>query len=322
MQAAAHAGYILAGLLTVKRQMKILLTGSNGLLGQKLVARLHQEPGVELVATSRGANKLDAHFPAVRFVPLDVSSATQVQQVLAREQPTHVVHTAAITNADECELHRATCWQHNVSAVKHLAATCAALDIHLTHLSTDFVFSGEAGPLAEDAVPAPINFYGESKLAAEHLVQASPGRWAIARTVLVYGVAHNYGRTNLVLWVRDSLRAGQPIKVVADQWRTPTLAEDLAEGCWLLARQAARGVYHLSGDEFITPYDLALRVAAHFNLDATLIERVDASSFSQPARRPARTGFRIEKARRELGYQPHSLAEGIELVSRQRDNSQ
>lgn len=301
--------------------MKILLTGSNGLLGQKLVARLHQEPGVDLVATSRGPNKLAAHYPAVRFVPLDVSNAAQVQEILARERPTHVIHTAAMTNADECELNRAACWQHNVSAVKHLAATCAALDAHLTHLSTDFVFGGETGPLAEDAVPGPVNFYGESKLAAEHIVQASFGRWAIARTVLVYGVAHNYGRTNLVLWVRDSLRSGQPIKVVADQWRTPTLAEDLAEGCWLLARQAAQGIYHLSGDEFLTPYDLALRVAAHFNLDATLIERVDASTFSQPAKRPARTGFLIEKARRELGYTPHSLAEGIDLVSRQRDSA-
>ncbi|MCI1189939.1 NAD(P)-dependent oxidoreductase [Hymenobacter sp. DH14] len=301
--------------------MKILLTGSNGLLGQKLVARLHQEPGVELVATSRGPNKLAAHFPAVRFVPLDVSQAAQVQQVLAYERPTHVIHTAAMTNADECELHRAACWQHNVSAVQYLAAACAALGIHLTHLSTDFVFSGEAGPLAEDAVPAPVNFYGESKLAAEHAVQASPGRWAIARTVLVYGVAHNYGRTNLVLWVRDSLRAGRPIKVVADQWRTPTLAEDLAEGCWLLARQAAQGIYHLSGDEFLTPYDLALRVASQFGLDAALIERVEASTFSQPARRPARTGFLIEKARREFGYQPHSLADGMALVSRQSDGA-
>ena len=301
--------------------MKILLTGSNGLLGQKLVARLHQEPGVELVATSRGPNKLAAHYPGVRFVPLDVSHAAQVQQVLARERPTHVIHTAAMTNADECELHRAACWQHNVSAVKHLVATCAKLDAHLTHLSTDFVFGGDTGPLAEDAIPAPVNFYGESKLAAERVVQASSGRWAIARTVLVYGVAHNYGRTNLVLWVRDSLRAGRPIKVVADQWRTPTLAEDLAEGCWLLARQAVQGLYHLSGDEFLTPYDLALRVALYFNLDATLIERVDASTFSQPARRPARTGFLIEKARRELGYQPHSLDEGIALVSRQHDEA-
>ena len=297
--------------------MKILLTGSNGLLGQKLVALLREQPGVALVATSRGPNRLADRYPDLCYRALDVTDAAQVRQVLAREQPTHVIHAAALTNVDECELHRAACWLQNVTAVAHLVAGCARHGIHLTHLSTDFIFSGDAGPLAEDAVPAPVNFYGESKLAAEQLVRAGAGRWAIARTVLVYGVAHRYGRTNLVLWVRDALRAGQPIKVVSDQWRTPTLAEDLAQGCWLLARQAAQGIYHLSSDELLTPYDVALRVADYFGLDAGLIEKVDASTFSQPARRPARTGFLIGKARRELGYRPHTLAEGLALVGAQ-----
>ena len=297
--------------------MKILLTGSNGLLGQKLVALLREKPGVALVAPSRGPHRLADRYPDLCYRALDVTDAAQVRQVLAREQPTHVIHAAALTNVDECELHRAACWLQNVTAVAHLVAGCARHGIHLTHLSTDFIFSGDAGPLAEDAVPAPVNFYGESKLAAEQLVQAGAGRWAIARTVLVYGVAHRYGRTNLVLWVRDALRAGQPIKVVSDQWRTPTLAEDLAQGCWLLARQAAQGIYHLSSDELLTPYDVALRVADYFGLDAGLIEKVDASTFSQPARRPARTGFLIGKARRELGYRPHTLAEGLALVGAQ-----
>ena len=297
--------------------MKILVTGSNGLLGQKLVALLRQQPATELVATSRGANKLAAMHPGLHFVSLDVTDAAQVQQVLAAEQPTHLIHTAALTNVDECELDHATCWQQNVTAVAHLVSACTAQNIHLTHVSTDFIFSGEAGPLAEEAMPAPINFYGESKLAAERLVQASTSRSAIARTVLVYGVAHDYGRTNLVLWVRDSLRAGKAIKVVSDQWRTPTLAEDLAQGCWLLAQQAARGIYHISGDELLTPYAMALRVASHFGLDASLIEQVDARTFSQPAKRPARTGFFIDKARRELGYRPHTFAEGIALVGQQ-----
>ncbi|MDO7845298.1 NAD(P)-dependent oxidoreductase [Hymenobacter sp. M29] len=302
--------------------MKILLTGSNGLLGQKLVALLHQKPNVILVATSRGANKLAGLYPDLRFVPLDVADATQVQQVLAQEQPTHVIHTAALTNVDECELNHEACWQQNVTAVGHLVEACAARNIHLTHLSTDFIFSGEAGPLAEDAKPGPVNLYGESKLAAEQLVQASTGRWAIARTVLVYGVAHEYGRTNIVLWVRDSLRAGKAIKVVADQWRTPTLAEDLAEGCWLLAAHAAQGIYHLSGADMLTPHAMALQVADYFGLDKTLIEKVDASTFSQPARRPARTGFRIDKARHELGYAPCSFTEGIAIIGQQSENGQ
>ena len=297
--------------------MKVLVTGSNGLLGQKLVALLRQQAGVAVVATSRGANKLAGLYPDLRFVVLDVADGAQVRQVLVQERPTHVIHTAAMTNVDECELNQAACWQQNVTAVAHLVPACAKAGIHLTHLSTDFIFSGDAGPLTEEAAPGPVNFYGESKLAAEHLVQASAGRWAIARTVLVYGVAHDYGRTNLVLWVRDSLRAGKAIRVVDDQWRTPTLAEDLAQGCWLLARQAAQGLYHLSSDELLTPYAMALRVADHFGLDKRLIERVNSSTFTQPARRPARTGFVIDKARRDLGYRPHTFAEGIGIVGDQ-----
>jgi dTDP-4-dehydrorhamnose reductase len=297
--------------------VKVLITGSNGLLGQKLAQLLLQQAGVDVLATSRGANKLAALCPALPFAPLDVTAARQVQALLAQERPTHVIHTAAMTNVDECELNQATCWEQNVTAVQHLAAACAAQNIHLTHLSTDFIFSGEAGPLDEEALPAPVNFYGESKLAAERVVQASTGLWAIARTVLVYGVAHHYGRTNLVLWVRDSLRAGKPIKVVDDQWRTPTMVEDLAQGCWLLARQSAQGIYHLSSDELLTPYGMALQVADYFGLDKSLITKVDASSFAQPARRPARTGFFIAKARRELGYHPHTFAEGIALVGAQ-----
>lgn len=297
--------------------MRLLITGSNGLLGQKLVALLHEAAEVELIATSRGANKLAALYPAVRFLPLDVTSPEQVAQVLAQEQPTHLIHTAAMTNVDECELNQADCWQQNVTAVENLVAACERHHVHLVHVSTDFIFDGKEGPLTEEAVPAPINFYGQSKLAAEQAVQRSRGAWAIVRTVLVYGVAHDYGRTNLVLWVRNALRAGQPINVVDDQLRTPTLAEDLAQGCWLVARHGATGIYHISGQEVLTPYQMALRVAAFFQLDAALITRVDATTFTQPAKRPLRTGFIIDKAQQQLGYAPRSLEEGMTLVAQQ-----
>ncbi|MCB2407223.1 SDR family oxidoreductase [Hymenobacter lucidus] len=296
---------------------RILVTGSNGLLGQKLVELLHHEPGVELIASSRGANKLAALYPAVRFVPLDVTDCAQVQAVLAAEQPTHLIHTAAMTNVDECELNQEACWQQNVTAVEHLVEACAQLSVHLIHVSTDFIFSGEQGPLSEEAAPEPVNFYGQSKLAAEQAVQASAGRWAIVRTVLVYGIAHDYGRTNIVLWVRESLAAGKHIKVVDDQFRTPTLAEDLAQGCWLVALHDAAGIYHISSNEMLTPYQMALQVADYFQLDKSFIEKVNASTFSQPARRPLRTGFIIAKAQRELGFRPHSFQEGIALLARQ-----
>jgi dTDP-4-dehydrorhamnose reductase len=302
--------------------MKILLTGSNGLLGQKLLALLPQQPGVEVVATARGTNRLASLYPQLRFVPLDVTDAAQVRQVLAQEQPTHAIHTAAMTQVDECELNQEACWAQNVTAVEHLATTCAELGIHLTHLSTDFIFNGKEGPLLEDAAPDPISHYGHSKLAAERVVQGTAGlRWAIARTVLVYGTLHGGGRSNIVLWVRDSLRSGKPIKVVDDQWRTPTLAEDLAVGCWLLVQQSAQGIYHISGRELLSPYQMAQQVADFFGLDQGLLERVDSSTFTQPAKRPPRTGFIIEKAVRDLGYQPRTFAEGIALLAKQTEAS-
>ncbi len=298
--------------------MKVLLTGSNGLLGQKLVALLHNAPGVALVATARGANRLATNYPTLYYRALDVTDAAQVQQVLAQEQPTHVIHAAAMTQVDDCELNQDACWAQNVTAVEYLAAACARLDIHLTHLSTDFIFNGTEALLTEEAEPDPISHYGASKLAAERVVQATAGlRWAIARTVLVYGTSLVAGRSNLVLWVRDSLRKGQKIKVVDDQWRTPTLAEDLAQGCWLLARHAAQGIYHLSGRELLTPFQMAQRVAAQFGLDASLLEPVTSQTFTQAARRPPRTGFRITKAEREVGYRPHTFAEGLALVQQQ-----
>jgi dTDP-4-dehydrorhamnose reductase len=296
---------------------KILITGSNGLLGQKLVALLLNNPEVELLATSRGENKLAAIYPALPFALLDVTNPTDVEQVITMHQPTHIIHTAAMTNVDECEINHEACWQLNVEAVKYLTSIAEKLDIHLIHLSTDFIFDGAAGPYNEEAAANPISYYGESKLAAEKIVRASAGKWAIVRTVLVYGIVHDYGRSNIVLWVKNSLEKKQSIKVVSDQFRTPTLAEDLAQGCWLIARHDAQGIFNISGKELLTPYDMALQVADYFNLDTDCITRADASSFTQTAKRPARTGFIIQKAETELGYRPHSFAEGIAVVASQ-----
>jgi dTDP-4-dehydrorhamnose reductase len=296
---------------------KVLITGSNGLLGQKLAHLLVHNAHIGLIATSRGENKLAGLLPELTFMSLDVTDARQVTELIARERPTHLLHTAAMTNVDECEEDHAGCWQLNVEALRHLVQACAHYQVHLIHLSTDFIFDGQAGPYDEQARPNPISYYGESKLAAEALVRESPGKWAILRTVLVYGIVHDYGRSNIVLWVKNSLEAQKRIQVVNDQYRTPTLAEDLAMGCWLAVEHDAEGIYHISGKELLTPYDMALLVARYFNLDASLIQQVDASTFSQKARRPLRTGFDISKAERNLGFTPHTFLEGIAVVASQ-----
>lgn len=152
-----------------------------------------------------------------------------------------VIHAAAMTQVDQCETEREKCWSANVDGVANIIAACSQTNAHLVHVSTDFIFDGTYGPLDETAIPNPVNYYGESKLAGEKLIQQSKINWAILRTVLVYGVTPDMSRSNIVLWVKKSLEEGKTINVVNDQWRTPTLAEDLAMGCYppLLKKQTA-----------------------------------------------------------------------------------
>ncbi len=294
----------------------ILITGANGLLGQKLVELLTNETSVDLVASARGENRLPS-TQGYRYVSLDITQADEVNAVFDAYKPHVVIHTAAMTNVDTCETDQAGCELLNVTAVSYLISACQKHDTFLIHLSTDFIFDGEDGPYTEEAIPNPISIYGESKLRAEKLIEASSIRWAIARTVLVFGIVSDMSRTNIILWVKKSLEEGKQINVVTDQFRTPTLAEDLAIGCWLIAEKEAQGIFNISGADFLTPYEMAIKTANFYALPTDLIKQADSSTFSQPAKRPPRTGFILDKAKRVLGYQPRSFDEGIALMAKQ-----
>ena len=297
--------------------MRILITGANGLLGQKLLDILCADLSVQVLATSRGESRLPYLPDHISYEPLDITNQQEVMTVVSEFSPDVIIHTAAMTNVDQCEEEREACWEINVTAVNYLVEVAELCDTQFIHLSTDFIFSGEEGPLDEEAAPAPVNYYGESKLAAEEIVKGSSTAWAIARTVLVYGVTPEMSRSNIILWVKGSLEKGEVIKVVNDQWRTPTLAEDLAAGCMLIAQQRSEGIFNISGKDFLTPYEMALQTADYFELDASLIEETDGSKFQQKAKRPPKTGFIIDKAVNELGYSPRSFREGIEMLAGQ-----
>ena len=297
--------------------MKILITGSNGLLGQKLVAALRHDPDVQLIATSRGADRTPIPL-GPQYRSMDITVQAEVEEVFAATMPQVVIHTAAMTNVDACELDPAACQLQNVTATGHLVQAAKRHGCHFIHLSTDFIFDGMNGPYAEEDVPAPLSVYGQSKLDSERVVmEAGLAKWAIARTIIVYGIAEGLSRSNVVLWAKSALEKGQPIKVVDDQWRMPTLAEDLADGCIRIAKRGATGIYNLSGPDGMSILELVQRVGAFFHLDTSVVTPVKSDSLGQPARRPPRTGFVLDKARRELGYAPHGLEEGLAVLRAQ-----
>ncbi|MBL7939036.1 MAG: SDR family oxidoreductase [Flavobacteriales bacterium] len=294
--------------------MRILITGSNGLLGQKLIAALRNDPAVELIATSRGSDRTPQPL-GLSYHSLDITVRSEVDRVFDATRPEVVIHTAAMTNVDACELDRTACQLQNVTATEYLVSAAKRHDSHFIFLSTDFIFDGLNGPYREDDEPGPLSIYGHSKLEGERLVSgAGLGKWAIARTIIVYGIAEGLSRSNVVLWAKSALEKAQPIKVVDDQWRMPTLAEDLADGCIRMAKMGATGIYNLCGPDGMSILELVERVGAFFDLDTSVITPVKSDTLGQPARRPPRTGFVLDKSRRDLGYAPRGFEAGLAVL--------
>lgn len=296
--------------------MKILITGANGLLGQKLLYALLDQGKHQVIATARGHNRASRQ-EGYTYVSLDLTDAASIATVVNEYRPEVLIHTAAMTNVDACELDPQACEQHNVAATRHLLDACKTLGAHFIFVSTDFVFDGKAGPYREEDPVGPLSVYARSKVEAEQSVQQSGLPWAILRTMIIYGVVDDAQRSNVVLWTKASLEQGKDINVISDQFRGPTLAEDLAQACIACAEKKATGIYHVSGREVISILDIAREVADFFHLDKKHIRPITTAELKQPALRPLKTGFIISKAERDLDYRPHSLKEGLKVVAAQ-----
>lgn len=297
---------------------KILLTGSNGLLGQKLVHLICNEysDDFQLIATSKGENRVKK-VKGFDFRTMDIADPKQVSEVFEEFKPDYLINTAAMTNVDACEEDKEACRTANIEAVKILGAEAEKYGTHFIHLSTDFIFDGENGPYRESDEPNPLSYYGWSKLEGEKIVESLNTKWAIARTIIVYGIVEDMSRSNIVLWAKSALEKGQELNIVNDQFRSPTLAEDLAKGCMQIIENEAEGVYHLSGKDVMSIVELVRRVAKHYDLDDSKINETSSASLNQAAKRPPKTGFILDKAIKDLGYSPHSFEEGLKVLDSQ-----
>ena len=294
----------------------ILVTGSNGLLGQKLSDKLYNHPTIKLIATSKGENRHPLQNE-LNYHSLDITNEEEVNSIVALIKPDVIIHTAAMTNVDLCEKEQENCRKLNVDAVNFIAKACKTHHVYLVHLSTDFIFDGEKGMYLETDEPNPLSFYGQSKLDAENVIIAADIEYSILRTIIVYGVTAEMSRSNIVLWAKGALEKGDPINVVDDQFRSPTLAEDLADACILAAEQEPTGIFNASGKDYMSVYEMVQRIAVFFKLNTSLINRTNSSTLNQTARRPPKTGFVLDKIKATIGYNPHNFEDGLQIVSDQ-----
>jgi dTDP-4-dehydrorhamnose reductase len=290
----------------------ILVTGANGFVGSCLVKYLLGK-NYRVIATGRLGNKLSLQHPHLQFKVLDFTSRERVENIIQDTKPDVVVHSGAMSSPDMCEQNKEDAYLANVASTSYLANAAVNYRSHFIYVSTDFVFDGEKGKYKEEDERKPVNYYGETKCLAEDIVMAYEYRWAIARTVMVYGKAIP-GKHNFVTQIAEHLKTGQSATIFVDQVRTFTYVEDLVKGIEVIISKKAQGIYHLAGPDSYTLYDAAVLTAGYLQLDQSFIIPIKENDIPLPAVRPKKGGLCITKAKSELGYQPLNFTEGIKAT--------
>jgi dTDP-4-dehydrorhamnose reductase len=287
--------------------LKLLITGASGLYGSKL-AQMALAKNIEVYSSDiQGLSVYGS------FVKLDISGKEQVEEAFKTIKPDVVVHAATLTDVDKCETNKELAWKVNVEGTKNIFEAAKSAGSFLIYISTDYVFSGEKGNYKETDKPDPINYYGLTKLKAEEIVQTQK-EYFIGRPSVIYGSTPAAGKVNFALWLIETLGKGERVKIVTDQWNTPTLNTNLAEMTLEVIERRLTGVYHTCGATRVSRLEFAEQIAEAFGLDKSLIDKVLSSQFTWPAKRPMDSSLDTSKAQKTLQHKPLDMSKALKQL--------
>lgn len=284
--------------------MKILITGASGLLGYK-IAKIAVERGYEVYA-AYGRHEINVGIP----IQLNLTNSEKIHKVICKLKPDAIIHTAAYTDVDGCEINRELAWKVNAEATGIIAKASAITSAHMVYVSTDYVFDGEKGLYSEGDPPNPISYYGYTKLKGEEFTGKYCQKYCIARSSVIYGWAYT-DKQNFATWVMNSLKQGKEIRVVTDQNVSPTLNTNLAEMLLEVAERGITGILHTAGATRTSRYDFAQKLARIFNLNNTLIKSITINEVSWKAKRPKDSSLNVNKALTILNHKPLELEKAL-----------
>ena len=290
--------------------MKILVTGASGLLGQKVVQQA-LERGHETYAIYK-------EHPTSLGTPikLDLINFEEFSKVLSKQKTDVVIHTAAYTDVDGCEINRELAWKVNAEATKHLAIASAHVNSHLIYVSTDYVFDGEKGFYTEEDKPNPISYYGYTKLRGEEFIKGYATKWCIARPSVLYGWGPKH-KQNFATWIINNLKQGKEVKVLTDQHVSPTLNTNLAAMLLEIAERKITGTTHTAGATRVSRHEFALKLAETFNLNKNLIKPITMNEIRWKAKRPKDSSLNVSKANSLLNTKPLQLNNASEMMKKE-----
>ena len=302
---------------------KILIIGANGFTGRQILNDLSVHAQYKVTGCSLHPDISPNDAGKYRFIETDIRNEADIKCLFEEVQPDVVINCSALSVPDYCETHHEEAYLTNVTAVSQLAVFCEEYKSRFIHLSTDFVFDGKMfvfdEKINEDArllyteedIPAPVNYYGYTKWKGEEKVAETCSSFAIIRVAIVYGRALPGQHGNIVQLVMNRLKAGQEIRVVSDQWRTPTYVGDVSDGVQRLIAHPTNGIFHICGVECMSIAEIAYQVADYMGLDHSLIHPVTTEEMNETTPRPRFSGMSIDKARTMLGYEPQKLKEAL-----------
>jgi len=296
----------------------VLITGANGLLGQKLC--LHFSSSYKVIATDLHPQNF-VSLPNLSYESLDLTKRKALEFQVRFYNPWVIINAAAYTDVDGCEINKDQAWAVNVGGVKNLVRVCREHEIKLVHFSSDYIFDGENGPYSEDDLPKPVNSYGETKLESEKVIQESGIDFIIVRTNVLYGFGKKV-KKNFLLWLLQKLSAGEKTKIVTDQFNNPTLADNLSACTLEMVERNLSGIFHIGGAEYLSRYDFAFKVVEVFGFKEAEIAPIKTESLKQKAKRPTRGGLKIQKAQGILETKLLNVKEGLNRAKERQKQTQ
>jgi len=292
---------------------RILIVGSNGMLGQSLCGFYSRQNNIRLLGCSVEKKSL---VNDLDYIQCDVTKRNEVKKTILDFYPDYIINASAYTNVDKSETERELAWKINVKGIEYIAESARILDARIIHISTDYIFDGKEGPYAEDEKPNPLGYYARTKLASENALKLSGVLYTILRTNVLYGADSN-GKTGFVRWLVNSLKEGKNVRIVTDQINNPTFVDDLVQAVSKVVDYNKTGIYNIGGREFLSRFEFSEIIADYFGLDKNLIKPITTDELKQPARRPLKSGLITLKAETELGYKPHTIKETLAIIKKE-----
>lgn len=282
--------------------MKILGTGLSGLVGSRIV---------ELLCSKY---EFDSSTE-------DITDRNIIQQRIKNSDAPLVLHLAAKTDVDGCEKDKekgedGDAWKINVIGTENVARACSQAQKKLIYISTDFVFDGEKGDYAEEDLANPINWYGKTKYEGEVKIKNSGCDFIIARISYPYRARYDF-KKDFVRGLIERLKNGQELKMVEDHIFTPTLIDDIAYALDVLITKKQNGIFHVTGSQMITPYDVAILISKTLGFDTSKISKIKREEFFK-GRAPRGFNLSLKNDRiKKLGINMKTFGEGLKEIKSQ-----